>query len=472
VLTDAVPWTPTGMVDALAADGVAMLREDDPDLYGVLEAECRRQARTLVMVASSSVVDPSVLSCQSSPLVNVTAEGYPGRRYHAGCDHVDEVESLAIQRAQSLFGAAYANVQPHSASVANELVLSAVLQPGDRLLGMDLRQGGHLTHGSPASVSGQYFDAHGYGVSPDGLIDLDEVRRLARQLRPRLIICGATAYPRRIDFAAFRAIADEVDAVLMADISHIAGLVAVGLHPSPIDHAHITTTCTHKQLFGPRGALVMSGRDAHSTLPGHRDTVAATLQRSVFPFFQGAPAVNVIAAKARALHRCASPEFAALARSILADARALAAAFVERGYEIVGRGTDNHMVLLDLRSRGISGAVAERALESCGIIVNKNHVPRDTRPATVTSGLRLGTNTLAARGAGPADMTRCVALIDRVLTALKPRGDRDFALEPAVRAGVDAQVRDLCGRWPMPRYPSTSDGVRDWRPRAAARSVT
>ncbi|MBB1151748.1 MULTISPECIES: serine hydroxymethyltransferase [Amycolatopsis] len=441
-----------GRLPDLARAGIDGLRTTDPDLYRMLEAEYRRQTDTLVMVASCSVVDPSVLVCSASPAVNVTAEGYPGRRFHAGCAQVDEIEQLAIDRACALFGARYANVQSHSASVANEAVLAALMRPGDPLLGMELRQGGHLTHGAPASMSGQLYDAHGYGLGPDGGIDYDQVRSIAHQVRPKVIVCGATAYPRAVDFRRFREIADEVDAMLIADISHIAGLVAAGRHQNPIDHAHLTTTCTHKQLFGPRGALILSGRDWDRPVGG--TTLAARIQRAIFPLFQGAPAVNTIAAKACALGRCATPAFAELAGRIADDARALADAFGRLGYTVVSGGTDNHIVLLDLTPLGISGLVAEKALESAGIIVNKNHIPADPRPSAVTSGLRIGTNTLAARGARPADMSRCAGLADRVLRAVQPVDDRDHVLDPCIRAEVNAEVVELCRAWPLPGYPA------------------
>ncbi len=283
------------------------------------------------------------------------------------------------------------------------------------------------------------------------MIDYDQVRALAHRVHPKVIICGATAYPRTVDFRRFREIADEVDALLIADISHVAGLVVAGRHPNPIDHAHLTTTCTHKQLFGPRGALILSGRDWDRPVGG--TTLATLMQRAVFPFFQGAPAVNTIAAKARALGRCASPEFTELACRIADDARALADAFGKLGHTVVSGGTDNHIVLLDLTPLGISGLVAEKALESAGIIVNKNHIPADPRPSAVTSGLRIGTNTLAARGAHPADMARCAGLADRVLRAVQPIDDRDYVLDPRIRAEVTADVVELCRAWPLPGYP-------------------
>jgi glycine hydroxymethyltransferase len=304
-------------------------------------------------------------------------------------------------------------------------------------------------------VTGRWFRAVGYGLTPAGLIDYEQVQRLARQHRPKMIICGATAYPRTIDFSRFRAIADDVGALLLADISHVAGLVAAGLHPNPVDHAHVTTTCTHKQLFGPRGALILLGRDADRSTPDGRRTLRDAVARAVFPFFQGAPAVNAIAAKARALRWCASAEFTATARRIRDNASALADAFARRGYRLVSGGTDNHIVLLDLGDRPLTGLVAQRALESARIIVNKNHVPGDRRPATVTSGLRLGTNTLAARGAAATDMDTCAALVDRVLRATSPVGDGGFRLDPVVRDEVTAEVTRLCHGWPIPHYPMT-----------------
>lgn len=437
----------------LLATGVDRLGSEDPELLGLLDREISRQASTLSMVASSSVVDPSVLACQASAAVNVTAEGYPGRRYHAGCSVIDEVEALAVERAKAAFGARYVNVQPHTATTANHTVLSALLSPGDTLLGMELTQGGHLTHGSPAAFSGQYFHAVGYGLDEHGLIDYCQVAELAARHRPKVIICGATAYSRRIDFARFRAIADSVGAYLMADISHTAGLVAAGLHPSPIDHAHITTTCTHKQLFGPRGGLIMCGRDADAPAPRGSGTLADYLERAVFPFSQGAPVLNAIAAKARALARVRTAEFRALAERIMADARALADLLAARGYRVVSGGTDNHIVLLDLTATGMSGLVAERALDECHITVNKNRVPGDRRSAFVTSGLRLGTNSLARRGMTPADMMTCADLLDEVLCAVRPLGDKEYELSAVTRDRVIGEVARVCERHPLPCYP-------------------
>jgi len=442
------------LLGAFLANGVDLLMRDDPLLAGLLEREMQRQSEVLTLVAASSIMDPSVLAATASVAGNVTAEGYPGARFHAGCAVIDEIESLAIERAKAAFGARYANVQAHSATTANEIVMFSMLRPGDTLLGMDLSAGGHLTHGAKVSVSGRAFNSIGYGILPDGAIDYDRVRELALEHRPRLIICGTTAYPRTIDFARFRAIADEVGAWLLADITHIAGLVAAGLHPSPIDHAHVTTTCTHKQLYGPRGGLILIGKEADTLSPDALGkTLAESMQKGVFPLFQGAPVLNVIAAKARALARLTTPEFRELAERIVADAKALAADFLAAGYRVVAGGTDNHLVILDAQtSAGVSGVIAEKALESCHIVVNKNRIPGDTKSAVITSGVRLGTNSVALRGLGAAEMEEAAALVRRVLAAVRPLGEREYQLDGAVREAVIADVKDLCRRFPVPRY--------------------
>jgi len=442
----------TSTVTSTITRGIEVLRAQDGPLYEVLEREQRRQAGTISMVASCSTVHPSILACQASSAVNVTAEGYPGRRYHAGCEVIDEIEELAIERARTLFGARYVNVQPHSASTANYSVLSALLDPGDTLLGMDLNSGGHLTHGSPAALSGNYWNAIGYGLTPECEIDYDEVRQLALQHRPRVIICGATAYPRTIDFAAFRRIADEVGAVLMADISHTAGLVVTGLHPSPIDHAHITTTCTHKQLAGPRGGLIISGRDADQLLPGRDRTVRQLMQRAVFPFTQGAPALNAIAAKARTFSLAAQPAFRQTAQRIRDLADAIAEEFADAGLTVVSGGSQNHIVLVDLGSR-MSGLVAEEALEECRIVVNKNRVPGDTRAALVTSGLRIGTNSSAQRGMSVPDGRRCARLVIETLNGVEIIDDKHYRLPDDVRERTQEQVADIVSRYPLVGYP-------------------
>ncbi|WP_424211338.1 serine hydroxymethyltransferase [Streptomyces sp. BI20] len=425
------------------------LRHLDPALYGLLARESARQRDTLMMVAASSVGDPSVLACAGSTLGNLTVEGYPGNRFHAGCQVADEIERLAIERAKTAFGARAAIVQPHSGSSANLAVLSALLNPGDVLLGLDLDCGGHLTHGSPASVTGRWFRSVGYRVTPEGLLDYDAIRELALAHRPKVIVAGASAYPRAIDFARFREIADEANAYLVADISHIAGLVAAGLHQSPVDHAHVTTTSTYKQLYGPRGGLILLGRDADRAGP-ERGTLAATLRRAVFPFTQGTPDLASVAAKARALDFVAGPEFAELAKRLADGAQAIAERLRTRGRRLVTGGTDTHMVLVDLRGTGVTGDVAEEALEACGIVVNRNRVPGDGTPVRVTGGLRLGTNTLAARGMGRETVVECADLVADVLDDLVAHG----ALPEATRARVRARVSELCAAHPLPGYPA------------------
>ncbi|MFC8653627.1 serine hydroxymethyltransferase [Streptomyces sp. JL1001] len=441
---------------ALLNEGFAALREADPDLAALLDAELDQQCSTLAMVASSSVADPSVLAAAGAVLSNVTAEGYPGARYHPGSRYFDEVERLAEARARAAFGAQYANVQPHSCSSANLSVLMSLLPPGGVLLGLGLDSGGHLTHGSAASVTGRHFLAVSYGLDPHGRIDLDEVRRLAHAHRPGVVLAGASAYPRRIDFARFRAVADEVGAYLVADISHIAGLVAAGEHPSPIDLAHVTTTSTYKQLGGPRGGLILSGAEHRTPGPDGRTPLSDLMDRAVFPRSQGTPSPASIAAKARALGLLRTESARWAARLIVENARALADGLARRGHRVLTGGTDNHMVVLDLRPSGISGLVAERALEGCGILANRNRIPGDTRSAQVTSGLRLGTNILAQRGMGASEMGQCVELIDAVLRAVISVDDTTHTLDPRVQRAVRAEVRELCARFPLPGYPTSN----------------
>ncbi|AVE06536.1 serine hydroxymethyltransferase [Pseudomonas sp. BCA14] len=431
--------------------GLADLQEHDAALARILDAEVARQQRTLSLVASCCAVKPRTLAASSSVLVNVTAEGVPGRRYHAGCENVDLVESLAIQRARELFSAQYAGVQSHSASSANYSVLAALLEPGDTLLGMALDNGGHLTHGSPVTFSGTYYNAIGYGTTKEGLIDYDEVRRLALEHRPRLIICGATAYSRVVDFERFRRIADEAGAILMADISHIAGLVATGRHPSPINAAHVTTTCTHKQLAGPRGGLILSGRDAHEKVPGREATFSRVLELAVFPRMQGAPAVNMMAAKAAALGYAMTPEFDAEMQRIRTAADVMASEFQARDYEVVGGRSENHTILIRLRA-AMTGAIAETALEHCGIVVNKNRVPGETRSSFVTSGLRIGTGALAQRHVDPQGCREIVDLLCRILDEVTPLGDSEFTLDPLLRQQFCAEAEALCAKYPIADY--------------------
>jgi glycine hydroxymethyltransferase len=398
----------------------------DRELAALLAEEKRRQDASLMMVAACSPAEPAVLACQAAAVGHVTAEGYPGERYHGGCAGVDALEELAIRRATSLFGASHANVQPHSGSSANHAVLLALLQPGDALLGLELAAGGHLTHGAPVSLSGQLFRALSYGLDADGRIDLGEARRLALKERPKLIFAGATAYPRTIDFAAFRDIADEVGAYLVADISHIAGLVAAGEHPSPIPYAHVTTTSTYKQLQGPRGGLILTSDDK----------LARAIGRAVFPMLQGTPSFGAIAAKACALHLAAQPPFRARMQLVVADARHLAASLAARGHDVCSGGTDNHLVLVRTVGRGLTGAQAERLLEACNIVVNKNLVPGDSLPPSVAGGIRLGTNWVAAQGMGTAEMEICAALVDE-------------GMGEAARERVRAGVAELAARFPL-----------------------
>jgi glycine hydroxymethyltransferase len=431
---------PSSNLGRFFAAAVARLESQDPELYTLLDNEYRRQANVLTMVASSSIADPSALICEASTPMNVTAEGYPGRRFHAGCRHIDEIEQLAIDRVCQVFGAQYANVQPMTATSANEVVMFAVLKPGDTLLGMELDSGGHLTHGSKASISGQVFNAVGYGLDSNERLDYDKAHALTLEHKPKLIICGTTAYARSIDWSRFRAMADEVGAYVLADITHIAGLVAAGLHPNPIDHAHFTTTCTHKQLYGGRGGLVMIGKDFDQPSPDNpKKTLAQVIQQKVFPFFQGAPNQSSIAAKARGMGFVASDEFQTVAKRVVALADALARAFIARGYRV------------------ITGVNAEKALEDCGLVVNKNRIPFDQKPPSVTSGIRLGTNGLAIREMEPADMVECVEVIHDILTNLDQSGDREYSIDPAARARAEAEVARLCALRPITTYPPLVD---------------
>jgi glycine hydroxymethyltransferase len=427
------------MIDTLTRDAIAAparLAEVDPAIASALRREARRQALGLELIASENFVSEAVLEAVGSVLTNKYAEGYPGRRYYGGCEVVDEAEQLAIDRAKALFGADHANVQPHSGSQANEAVYRAALQPGDPILAMHLDQGGHLTHGSPVNFSGQLYRVIPYGVRRDDeRIDYDEVRRLALEHRPKLIQCGTTAYSRTIDFAAFRAIADEVGAVLFADIAHIAGLVAAGLHPTPIGHAQIVTTTTHKTLRGPRGGLILC--DA---------PWARRIDSAVFPGTQGGPLMHVIAAKAVALLEASRPAFRAYCAQILSNARTLAAGLARRGLRIVSGGTDTHLFLLSLVDRDLTGKAAEVSLERAGITTNKNMVPFDPRKPAVTSGLRIGTPAVTTRGMREPEMEEIAGLLAR---ALERHGD--VGRLDAIRGEVEA----LCRCFPL--YPARWD---------------
>jgi len=402
----------------------------DPDVAHWIREEVRRQNEGLELIASENWVSRAVREAQGSVLTNKYAEGYPGRRYYGGCEFVDKVESLAIERAKALFQAEHANVQPHSCSQANMAVYLTACKPGDTILGMDLSHGGHLTHGHPLSFSGKEYKVVAYGVRrEDERIDYDALASLAREHRPRVIIAGASAYAREIDFARFGEIAAEVGADLMADIAHIAGLVIAGLHASPVPHAPFVTSTTHKTLRGPRGGLVLCRADR-----------AKDLDRTVFPGVQGGPLEHVIAAKAVAFAEAATPEFQDYQKRIVKNAQALAESLVRRGFRLVSGGTDNHMMLVDVGARGLSGKEAEKALERVGLTVNKNTIPFETRPPMVASGIRIGTPAVTTRGMGPDEMEAIGGAIARVLEA---PGDE------AIAGSVHDMVRELCAGFPL-----------------------
>ena len=418
------------------ADGLAAR---DPELYEAIAGELKRQQDGIELIASENFVSEAVLAVQGSVLTNKYAEGYPGRRYYGGCGFVDKAERLAIARARRLFDCGFANVQPHSGSQANQGVMLALLKPGDTVLGMSLAAGGHLTHGAKPNLSGKWFDAVQYGVRrDDSRIDMDQVHGLAQEHRPKLIIAGGSAYPLQIDFAAFRAAADSVDAYLMVDMAHFAGLVAGGVHPSPWPHAHVVTTTTHKTLRGPRGAMVLS----------NDPKLARRIDSAIFPGLQGGPMMHVIAAKAAALAEALRPEFAAYSRAVVDNARVLAATLTERGLDIVTGGTDTHLLLVDLRPKGLTGDVVEKALERAGITCNKNAVPFDPQRPTVTSGIRLGSPAGTTRGFGLAEFRRIGEMIGDVIDAVAASDDGG---EGEVERRVLAEVLALCGRFPIYR---------------------
>ena len=400
----------------------------DEAIFSWIEAEERRQAEGLELIASENFVSRQVREAVGSVLTNKYAEGYPGRRYYGGCQYVDEVERLAIERAKELFSAEWANVQPHSGSQANMAVYFALLEPGDTILGMDLAAGGHLTHGARVNFSGKFFRVVAYGVDPETeTIDYDEVERLALEHRPKMIVAGASAYPRVIDFERFRRIADRVGAYLMVDMAHIAGLVAAGLHPSPVPHAHAVTSTTHKTLRGPRGGLIV-GNDLE---------VAKKVDKMIFPGIQGGPLEHVIAGKAVAFFEALTPDFKAYAQAVVENAKRLAEELADRGYRIVSGGTDNHLFLVDLRPKGLTGKEAEARLDAVGITVNKNAIPFDPAPPRVTSGIRIGTPAITTRGFTPEEMPVVAELIDEALT----QGPSE---------ALRARVRELALAHPMP----------------------
>jgi Glycine/serine hydroxymethyltransferase len=405
----------------------------DPELAAAIAAERRRQEDHVELIASENYASPRVLEAQGSVLTNKYAEGYPGKRYYGGCEHVDVAEQLAIDRARQLFGADYANVQPHSGSQANQAVYFALLQPGDTILGMSLAHGGHLTHGAKVNASGKLFNAVQYGVNGDGLIDYDEVEKLALEHRPKMVVAGFSAYSRRIDWARFRAIADRIGAWLFVDMAHVAGLVAAGVYPNPLPHAHVVTSTTHKTLRGPRGGIILSSRQGAGE---EFDGITKKLQSIVFPGIQGGPLMHVIAAKAVAFKEALEPEFKAYQEQVVRNAQAMAKVIIERGYRIVSGGTDNHLMLVDLIGKGVTGKAAEEALGRAHITVNKNAVPNDPQKPFVTSGLRIGTPAVTTRGYREAECIELAHWICDVLDA-----PEDESLIARVRENVTRQCR-------------------------------
>ena len=382
------------------------IRKEDPEIAEAIQAEMARQNSHIELIASENWVSKAVMAAMGSPLTNKYAEGYPGKRYYGGCQCVDVAENLAIERAKKLFGCEYVNVQPHSGAQANMAVQFAMLTPGDKVMGMNLDHGGHLTHGSPVNMSGKYFEITPYGVNEEGGIDYGEVRRIAKECRPKLIIAGASAYARIIDFKKFREIADEVGAYLMVDMAHIAGLVAAGLHPSPIPYAHVTTTTTHKTLRGPRGGMILSSNEMNEKF---------NFNKAIFPGIQGGPLMHVIAAKAVCFKEALSPDFVAYQEQILKNAKALCNGLLERGVKIVSGGTDNHLMLVDLTGTNVSGKELEKRLDQAHITCNKNTIPNDPRSPFVTSGVRLGTPAVTSRGMKEQEMDQIAEMIAMVI---------------------------------------------------------
>ncbi|MFO8232079.1 MAG: serine hydroxymethyltransferase [Longimonas sp.] len=423
------------------------LSTQDPAVYAAIQNEVDRQNDGLEMIASENFVSRAVLEAMGTPLTNKYAEGLPGKRYYGGCEHVDVVEDLARDRAKQLFGADWANVQPHSGAQANAALYLKALEPGDKLLGLDLAHGGHLTHGSPVNFSGILYEAAFYGVEQDtGRIDMNKVRDKAHEVQPKMLSIGASAYPRDFDYEAFREIADEVDALLWMDMAHTAGLIAAGVMNDPIPHAHVITTTTHKTLRGPRGGMMLVGNDIENPFgitarkSGRTKMLGEVLDSGVFPGTQGGPLMHVIAAKAVAFGEALQDDFTTYAQQIVDNAQALAEALIERDYNLVSGGTDNHLVLVDLRNKGITGKQAEQALEAAGITTNKNMVPYDDKSPFVTSGIRLGTPALTTRGFGPDELRRVAELINRVL---------DDPTNEDVQQTVRGEVKALCDAFPL-----------------------
>ncbi len=407
------------------------LKTSDPEVYAAIEQEKNREHQKIVLIASENYASRAVLEAQGSIFTNKYAEGYPGKRYYGGCEYADAVETLAIERAKKIFGAEHVNVQPHSGSQANMAVYFAAIKPGDTILGMSLSHGGHLTHGASVSFSGTLYKNYSYGVNKDGVIDLDQVRELAQEHKPRMIIVGASAYSRLLDFKGFSDIAKEVGAYLMADIAHIAGLIAAGVHPSPVPYADFVTSTTHKTLRGPRGGMIMC-RAEH----------AKAIDKVIFPGIQGGPLVHVIAAKAVAFKEAMTEDFTSYQKRVVENAKTLADELVKRGFSIISGGTDNHLMLVDLTNKNSTGKDAEDALDKAGITVNKNAIPYDTRPPAVTSGIRLGTPSITTRGMGKSEMVEIAEIISSVI---------DNCTDPGKIQAFAERVKVLCNKFPIYR---------------------
>ncbi|MBW2484229.1 MAG: serine hydroxymethyltransferase [Deltaproteobacteria bacterium] len=414
---------------------MSILKSQDPQVYSAIKSELERQRYHLELIASENIVSYAVLEAQGSIFTNKYAEGYPSKRYYGGCDYADAVENLAIERAKELFQAEYANVQAHSGSQANMAVYFAALNPGDKVLGMDLAHGGHLTHGSPVNFSGQLFNFISYGLDKKtGTIDMADVERVAHEHRPKMIVAGASAYPRLIDFEAFRIIADQIDALFMVDMAHIAGLVAAGVHPTPVPYADYITTTTHKTMRGPRGGLILA-----------KEEYGKNLNSKIFPGIQGGPLMHVIAAKAVSFKEAMSREFVLYQQQVVKNSKTLGAALVRYGFDLVSGGSDNHLLLVDLSKKSITGKVAEEVLESAGLTVNKNAIPFDTQSRFVTGGIRIGTPAVTSRGLKEPDMEQIAAWINRVI--MNPGDEQEISR-------IRAEVRELCERFPL--YPELS----------------
>lgn len=406
------------------------MKSFDPEIYAAIQDETNRQNNKIELIASENFVSERIMEANGSPLTNKYAEGYPGKRYYGGCEYVDVVEELARERAKKLFGCEYVNVQPHSGAQANMAVFFAVLNPGDTFMGMSLDMGGHLTHGSPVNMSGKYFHAVPYGINADGFIDYDEVRRIALECKPKMIVAGASAYARKIDFKRFREIADEVGAVLMVDMAHIAGLVAAGCHPSPMPYADVVTTTTHKTLRGPRGGLILT----------NNEEIAVKINKAIFPGIQGGPLMHTIAAKAVCFKEALDPSFKTYAEQVVKNASVLADTLMAEGFKLVSGGTDNHLMLVNLTDTGVTGKEAEKMLDEVGITVNKNAIPFDTKSPFVTSGIRIGTPASTSRGFKEEDMVEVGKLIAMTI--------KDFENN---KEEVKTRVKALCDKYPLYR---------------------